>query len=63
MPPVGFEPIVPAIARPQTYAIDSGHWDRFSKMLTLSNACTNSMPPQSLDDIQAFAAISKFSLL
>jgi hypothetical protein len=30
MPPVGFEPAISAVERPQTYALDRarGHWDR-----------------------------------
>jgi len=28
MPPVEFEPAISAGERPQTYALDRGHWDR-----------------------------------
>ena len=28
MPPVGFEPTIAAGERPQTYALEVGHWDR-----------------------------------
>jgi len=30
MPPVGFEPTIPAGERPQTHALDDAHWDRES---------------------------------
>ena len=40
MPPVGFEPTIPASERPQTYALRRrGHWDRQVMLYTVKKNC------------------------
>jgi hypothetical protein len=47
MPPVGFEPMIPASARPQTYALDRAATGIGTFYYTLNVSCKQALPLQS----------------